>query len=270
MANVIITGSSKGIGRGLAEEFVKRGHNVTISARGQASIDTTVAELSRLDAGKVTGVPCDVSVKEQIQNLWDRGKAEHGSVDFWINNAGTATAQYLAQDVPENVVHTLVDSNVKGTIFGSQVAINGFLEQGSGALYNMLGGSFDGKRLTPNMSVYSSTKASNYILTRYLIEENRDTGLMVGMISPGMLLSDNWFAEQKQMSPEEWRKMKPILNVLCDHVETATPWLTEQVLENKQYGRRIAWLSNGEISRRFFAAYVLRRKRDLFSRYGLD
>jgi len=270
LANVVITGSSKGIGRGLAEEFIKRGHNVTISARGQASIDTTVAELNALGGGKAAGCPCDVSIKEQVQHLWNSGKNEFGTIDFWINNAGTATAQYLAHEMPENVVHTLVDSNVKGTVFGSQVAINGFREQGSGALYNMLGGSFDGKRLTPNMSVYSSTKASNYILTRYLIEENRDTGLMVGMISPGMLLSDNWFEEQKQMSPEEWRKMKPILNILCDYVETAAPWLTEQVLDNKKYGRRIAWLTNNEISKRFFAAFVLRRKRDLFSRYGLD
>jgi short-subunit dehydrogenase len=269
MANVIITGSSKGIGRGLAEEFIKRGHNVTISARGQTSIDSTVADLNQLDGGKASGCPCDVSKKEQVQALWNHGKSEFGRIDYWINNAGTATAQYLAHDVPENVVHTLVDSNVKGTIFGSQVAIKGFLEQGSGSLYNMLGGSFDGKRLTPNMGVYSSTKAADYILTRYLIEEHKDSDLMIGMISPGMLLSDNWFAEQKLMSPEQWQKMKPILNVLCDHVETAAPWLTDQVLTNQKFGRRIAWLSGKEINKRFFKAFVLRQKRDLFSHYGL-
>lgn len=270
MANVIITGSSKGIGRGLADEFVKRGHNVTISARGQAGIDSTVAELNEVGTGKACGVACDVSSKEQVQRLWDDGKARFGSVDIWINNAGTATAQFKAHDVPEDVVHTLVDSNLKGTIFGSQVAINGFRQQGSGALYNMLGGSFEGKRLTPNMGVYSSTKAATYILSRYLIEENKDTGIMIGMISPGMLLSDNWFQEQKQMSPEQWQKMKPILNILCDHVETAAPWLTDQVLQNDEYGKRIAWLSSNEIMKRFFGAYVLRHKRDLFSQYGLD
>lgn len=270
MANVVITGSSKGVGRGMAEQFVRRGHNVMISARGQASIDKTVSELNKLGGGGASGAPCDVSKKEQVQGLWSQGIAEFGRIDIWINNAGTATAQYLAHEMPENVVHTLVDSNVKGTIFGSQVAVTGFREQGSGALYNMLGGSFDAKRLTPNMSVYSSTKGAIYVLTRYLIEENKDSGLMIGMISPGMLLSDNWFEEQKHMSPEEWRKMKPILNILCDHVETAAPWLTEQVLGNTEYGRRIAWLSGGEIMKRFAAAKLLGRKRDLFSRYGLD
>jgi short-subunit dehydrogenase len=270
MANVIITGSSKGIGRGMAEEFIKRGHNVTISARGQASIDATVAALNGLGGGRANGQSCDVSVKEQVEALWHFAKAEFGTVDFWINNAGTATAQYLTHEVPESVVNTLVDSNLKGTIFGSQVAIKGLRQQGSGALYNMLGGSFHGKQLTPKMNVYSSTKAAIFILSKYLIEENKDTGIMIGTISPGMLLSDNWFAEQKQMSPEQWQKMKPILNVLCDHVETAAPWLTEQVLQNDKYGRRIAWLTNSEIMKRFFKAYVLRHKRDLFSRYALD
>lgn len=270
MANVVITGSSKGVGRGIAEQFIRRSHNVVISARGQGSIDETVAALEALGGGTAIGVACDVAQKDQVQELWDRGVAELGGIDFWINNAGTATAQYLAHDMPESVVHTLVDSNVKGTIFGSQVAINGFRTQGSGALYNMLGGSYQGKRLTPMMSVYSGTKAAVYMLTRYLIDENKDTGLMVGMISPGVLLSDNWFAEQRRMSPEQWRKMKPVLNILCDHVETAAPWLTEQVLENKEYGRRIVWLSNNKLAKRFFKAYVLRQKRDLFSRYGLD
>ena len=71
------------------------------------------------------------------------------------------------------------------------------------------------------------------------------------------------------MSPEQWKKMKPLLNVLCDHVETAVPWLTDQVLTNQKYGRRIAWLSGKEINKRFFKTYVLRQKRDLFSQYGL-
>lgn len=270
MANVIITGSSKGIGRGLAEAFVRGGHRVVISARGREDIDRTVAELDAIRADAATGAACDVASKDQVQALWDHGRATLGPIDFWINNAGTADARHEACDTPENVVHTLIDSNLKGAIFGSQVAINGFRAQGSGALYNMLGGSYDGKRLTPNMSIYSSTKAAIWLLTKYLLAENRDRSIMIGMISPGMLLSDNWFAEQKKMAPEEWQKIRPILNILCDDVETAAPWLADQVLQNRKYGHRIAWLTNGKIMRRFFAAKVLGRKRDLFSRYGLD
>ena len=89
------------------------------------------------------------------------------------------------------------------------------------------------------------------------------------MISPGMLITENWFDQQKKMSDEEWQELRPTLNVLCDHVEDVTPWLTDQVLENRESGKRIAWLTGGMIAKRFFDAKVLKKERDLFSRYGL-
>jgi short-subunit dehydrogenase len=133
----------------------------------------------------------------------------------------------------------------------------------------MLGGSFQGKRLTPKMGVYSSTKAAVWKLTQYLVDENKDTAIVIGSISPGMLISDNWFEEQKALPAAEWQKVRPILNVLCDYVETATPWLVEEVLANRTSGKRIVWLNNMLMMRRFFDAFILRRERDLFSRYGL-
>lgn len=269
MASVVVTGSTKGIGRGFAEQFVRRGHDVVVSGRGQADVDRVVRELSALGPGKATGRTCDVTRKADLQALWDHGVATFGRVDVWINNAGRAVSRYEVQDVPEDLVHVLVDGNLKGTIFGSQVAITGFRRQGAGALYNVLGGSFDGKRLTPNMGVYSATKSAIWRLNAYLAAENKAyQGIIVGGVSPGMLITENWFEEQKQMTPEDWRKIRPILNVLCDYVETATPWLVEQMLANRESGRRIAWMTNGKLLGRFLGS-ALGRRRDLFSRYGL-
>lgn len=269
MASVVITGSTKGIGRGLALEFRKRGHDVVVSSRQQADVDKAVAELAGVGPGRVTGITCDVTRKADCQALWDHAAKSFGRVDYWINNAGRAVSRYLVHEMPEALVHSLVDGNLKGTIFGSQVAIEGFRRQGGGSLYNMLGGTFQGDRLTPRMGVYSSTKAADYMLSKYLVDENKGTGVLVAMISPGMLISDNWFEEQKQMTPEEWVKIRPLLNVLCDYVETSTPWLVEQVLANRAPGKRIAWMTTGKLLGRFVGAYVFRRKRDLFARFGL-
>ena len=269
MSRVVITGSTKGIGRGMAEEFIKRGHDVAVSSRNQADAQRVAEELTAMGPGKACGTRCDVSQLADVQGLWDFASAELGGVDMWINNAGYATARYSVHEIPESTVNTLVDSNLKGAIFGSQVAVCGFRSQGSGTLYNTLGGSFDGKRLTPNMGVYSATKAAIWLLTKYLLSENKDQNIMIGTISPGMLITENWFSEQKQLSAEEWEKIRPMLNVLCDHVDVATPWLVDQVLANKENGKRIAWLSTGKIMRRFFDAKVLGKKRDLFSRYNL-
>ena len=133
----------------------------------------------------------------------------------------------------------------------------------------MLGGSIDGKRLVPNMGVYSSTKAAIWLLTKYLIKENDNPNIVIGMISPGMLITDNWFKEQQELSPEEWQQIRPTLNVLCDYVETAAPWLTDNIISNKENGKRISWMTGGKIMKRFMDAKLLGKKRDLFSRYGL-
>jgi NAD(P)-dependent dehydrogenase (short-subunit alcohol dehydrogenase family) len=269
MAHVVITGSSKGIGRSMAEQFVRRGHDVVISARDESGVGKAAASLNAIGPGRAIGQPCDVTHKSEVQALWDRAVQELGRVDIWINNAGRATARHEVHELPEALVHQLVDTNYKGTVFGSQVAIQGFRAQGGGALYNMLGGTYEGRRLAPRMGVYSGTKAAIWMLTKYLVEENTGRGITIGAISPGMLISDNWFEEQAELTAEEWTRIRPMLNILCDHVETSTPWLVDQILANRQSGRRIAWLTTGKIMRRFFDAYVLRRKRDLFSRYGL-
>jgi len=269
MSNVVITGSTRGIGRGLAVEFLKRGHNVVVSSRRQADVDKAVAELSAIGTARAVGRTCDVTSKADLEALWDFAVASFGHVDIWINNAGRATSRFAIHDLPEDLVHTLVDGNLKGTVFGSQVAVSGFRRQGFGALYNMLGGSYEGTRLTPNMGVYSSTKAGDWMLTKYLVAENDNPRIVIGSISPGMLITENWFDEQKEMAPGDWQKIRPVLNILCDYVETSTPWLVEQVLANRKSGRRIAWMTTGKLLGRFFGAKVLGRKRDLFSRFGL-
>ena len=267
--NVVITGSTRGIGRGLAVEFLKRGHNVVVSSRKQADVDKAVSELASTGPARVAGTTCDVTSKADVQALWDHAVTSFGRVDFWINNAGRASSRYEVHEMPEDLVHTLVDGNFKGSVFGSQVAIKGFRLQGSGALYNMLGGSFDGKRLTPNMGVYSATKAADWLLTKYLVLENKNPDIIIGAISPGMLITENWFEEQKQIDPAEWQKIRPILNILCDYVETSTPWLVEQMLANRQSGRRIAWMTTGTLLGRFLKARLPGPKRDLFARFGL-
>ena len=269
MSNIVITGSTKGIGRGLAVAFVERGHNVTVCSRGQEDVDAAVAALNALGPGKSSGVTCDVSRKSDLQALWDHAVQAFGPIDIWINNAGTANTRFETHELPEQTTETLISSNILGTTFASQVAINGLRAQGSGALYNMLGGSFEGRFLVPNMSVYSATKSAIFTLTRYLIKENKDQDIIIGMINPGTLITENWLSEQQELSAEEWAKFKPIMNILCDHVEDVAPVLVERILANTKSGARIRWMNNWKMTGRFFNAYVLRRKRDLFSRYGL-
>ena len=119
------------------------------------------------------------------------------------------------------------------------------------------------------MGVYSSTKASINVLTKYLVAENKNTNIIVGSISPGILITENWLNEQKRLSPEAWKKIRPMINTIADQVETATPWIVDQMIENTKSGKRIAWLTPWKIITRIIQAKLFGKKRDLFSRHGL-
>ena len=268
MVNVVVTGSTKGIGLGYAREFVKRSHNVFVLGRYQADVDRVIEELNALGPGRANGCVCDVTNKEQVQAVWDQAKEAFGTVDIWINNAGRATGRYKVHELPGNDLLTMVQGNFVGTTYGSQVALNGMRQQGHGAIYNTLGGAFDGKRLVPNMGFYSATKAGINLLTKYMVDENKDQNIIIGRISPGMLITDNWLEEQKLESEQQWQSLRPMLNILCDDVETATPWLVDQILANKKSGKRIAWITTGRIMKRFIAARF-GKKRDILSKYGI-
>ena len=87
MKNVVITGSTRGIGYAMAKEFLKRGCRVALSGRGETLRKTAREEL-QANEDRYCYVPCDVQKKSDPENLWSVAVEQFGSVDIWINNAG--------------------------------------------------------------------------------------------------------------------------------------------------------------------------------------
>ena len=84
--NIIIAGSTRGLGYGLAEAFLSLGCSVTVSGRGQEAVDKAVAGLaSGYEAKRILGLACNVTIPEQVQSLWDVSIRCFGKVDIWIN-----------------------------------------------------------------------------------------------------------------------------------------------------------------------------------------
>ena len=138
MKNVVITGSTRGIGFSMAKEFLKNGCNVTLSGRGEALSENAQAELSPYE-GKYLYVPCNVQDKKSIQNLWDESCKRWGSIDIWINNAGQNTPYTFSWETEEAYTKSVINTNVLGMIFGSQIAAKAMIKQGYGAIYSMEG-----------------------------------------------------------------------------------------------------------------------------------
>jgi NAD(P)-dependent dehydrogenase (short-subunit alcohol dehydrogenase family) len=258
---VVITGSTRGIGFGLAQEFLKRGCKVVISGRTAQSVDKSIAELSAASGtDRLIGQSCDVSKADQVQALWYAAKTKFGKVDIWINNAGVGQEPTPLADLPADVLRQIVDTNFYGVVYGSQVALRGMIAQGFGQLYNMEGYGSDG-RIRVNLSVYGSTKRAVRYLTHSLVKEMKDTPVLVGTLSPGMVVTDLLMEPYKD-NAEGLARAKRIFNILADRVETVAPFLVEKVLANNKTGAKIAWLTNQKIFTRFLMARF--NKRNVF------
>ena len=119
---IVITGSTKGIGYGLAEEFLKREHNVVVSGRNQERLDKAVSALAA-NYKNVSGCLCDVTKYDDNEKLFAFAKEKFGCVDIWINNAGVAHPMTNVWELPLDVIQDSVNANVYGSIYGSPLVL---------------------------------------------------------------------------------------------------------------------------------------------------
>lgn len=267
MQTIVITGSTRGIGRGMAEEFLKRGHRVVISGRSTSSVEDALARLADdHPPERIFGQPCDVRDHGQVQALWDAAVNHFGRVDLWVNNAGITGERRQFWKLSAEEIEAVPETNLTGTMSGCRTALRGMLEQGGGAVYNMEGLGSDGRRVE-GLILYGATKRAVRYFTEGLIEETADLPVLVGLLSPGMVLTD-LLTDRYQGKPEQFEQAKKIFNILADKVETVTPWLVEQMLENEQHGAEIRWLTRTQVVWRFLTAPF--RKRDLFEEEGKE
>lgn len=260
---VLITGSTRGIGHGMADAFLERGCALVINGRTREAVGRAVAGLAgRHDPTRLLGHAADVTDPAQVQGLWDVAQARFGRVDIWINNAGVESRRQPLWELSSAEVAGVFAVNLMGVIHGCQVALRGMLAQGGGHLYNMEGFGSEG-RMQPGVTPYGTSKAALTYLTRSLVKETRGLPVKVSLLNPGMVLTDMLLSN---VPPERRARAKRIFNILADRVETVAPWLVQRILENDRSGTRIAWLTGPQILGRFMLAPF--RKRDLFADAG--
>ena len=111
------------------------------------------------------------------------------------------------------------------------------------------------------LALYGITKSALSYLTKAMVQETKDTPILVGAIRPGMVAT-KLITGQYEGRPQEWERSKRIFNILCDRVETVTPCLAKKVLINKRNGANIVWLTRSRILKRFLSS--LFKKRNIF------
>jgi NAD(P)-dependent dehydrogenase (short-subunit alcohol dehydrogenase family) len=260
--NIVITGSTRGIGLGLATEFLVRGHKVLISSRNPGVVNDVVETLSDNHTGDVVfGYRCDVTLEAEVDALWTEARRVFDTVDIWINNAGRNNPKQRIQDMPLTDVEGTLRTNLIGMIYGSVIALRGMQHQGSGWIFNMEGFGSEGM-IGVDQVPYGLSKYALRYFTKALVKTVAGTPVNVGYLSPGIVTTEMAVPPLESRS-EFFDKNKKILNILADHVETVTPWLVEQILSTvegqKKNGTAIRWMSTPKVAWRFFSSLFRRR-----------
>ena len=159
MKNIVITGSTRGLGFEMAREFCTNGANVVINGINTKRLEESVAKLREVaGAGKVEGFAGSVASADDLQGLLDFAVDKFGTIDIWINNAGVNQPMKAIWELSEDEINSLIDIDLRGAVLGSRIAALQMSKQpGGGFIYNVEGyGSNDAMMLGLNM--YGTSK----------------------------------------------------------------------------------------------------------------
>lgn len=254
MKNIVITGSTRGIGLAMAIEFLRHNCNVTLSGRGQSLNEEVIKQLDQYKNNYIY-IPCDVCKEENIQALWDESIKKWGTIDIWINNAGQNSQHTFSWETDFYDTKSVINTNLIGMIYGSQIAAREMIKQGFGAIYSMEGlGS--NNMIQAKTIHYGTTKHALTYYMKGLAKELKGTNVIAGRLSPGMMLTD-FITKDKRGNESDVLKDKnfiKIFNILADKPETVAHFFIPKMLENTKNNCQIAWLTNKKIIFRFLLA----------------
>ncbi|OUZ06469.1 3-oxoacyl-ACP reductase [Aeromicrobium sp. PE09-221] len=184
----IVTGGSRGIGRMIAEGYVRSGVRVYITARKADECEATAQELSEL--GHCVALPGDISTTEGIADLVARYGEHEDALDILVNNAGAAWGAPFAE-FPESGWDKVMDLNVKTPFFLTQALAPLFARRSGDHLAKVINiASIDGISLNPQETYsYHASKAAVIQLTRRMAVRLAEDGIIVSAIAPGAFAS---------------------------------------------------------------------------------
>ncbi|KAG0602584.1 hypothetical protein M758_10G025100 [Ceratodon purpureus] len=259
--NVVITGSTRGLGKALAREFLRAGDNVFITSRSLESVNSTVLELqrevdemhrdfllsedlqvdtietrSKKSCPRVVGIPCDVSKSEDVQALSEAAVREFGNIHLWINNAGMNKGFKPLVEFSDEEVAQIVSTNLTGSLICTREAIRVMKKQPKGGHIFNMDGAGSGGTSTPLTAVYGATKCGLRQLSASLMQECKRSRVGIHTASPGMVLTDLLLSGAT-------RQNKQMFNIICEQPETVAQALVPGLRTVKGTGKAVNYLT---------------------------
>ncbi len=193
----LVTGGRSGIGYEIAKDFLSYGAKVFICSRKEKELKQATIELSKY--GNVECIACDIRKMEDIKAMSSRIKETFGKVDILINNAG-GQFPAPAELISENGWASVINNNLNGTFYVSQVIYNSFFhQQKSGTIVNIVANTYRG---FPGMAHTGAARAGVENLTKTLAQEWARSGVRINCVAPGTIESSGLSTYPQQIQDD--------------------------------------------------------------------
>jgi len=196
----VVTGSGRGIGRGIAMELGRLGAQVVLAARSRNELEET----ARMIGKSASVVPTDVRRKDDLQRLFEQTTTALGPVDVLVNAAGLGIFGPVI-DFTDEAFEILIETNLRGIFFASRLVLPSMIERKQGHIINIA--SIAGKVGSANRAVYCASKFGVVGFTESLAEEVRQHGVRVSVICPGS--TDTRFSPSETSGKSRERMLRP-------------------------------------------------------------
>ncbi len=199
----IITGSSRGIGRAIAEAMADHGARVTISSRKPGPCEEVAGEIcSKHGPGRAIAVPANISTKEDLQHLVDETNAAFGKIDIVVCNAASNPYYGPMAGITDDAFTKILQNNIISNHWLIHMCAPQMRERKDGAI--IIVSSIGGLRGTPIIGAYNISKAADFQLARNLATEFGEDNVRVNCIAPGLIRTD--FARALWENPETLKR----------------------------------------------------------------
>jgi NAD(P)-dependent dehydrogenase (short-subunit alcohol dehydrogenase family) len=197
----LITGSSKGIGKAIAERMAERGARVVISSRKLAACEE-VASGIRERGGEAVAIECNISHKEELERLVERTGEHFGAVDILVCNAAVNPYFGPSQDIPDSAFDKILACNIRSNHWLCQLVLPAMAERGGGCV--IVVSSIGGLKGSATLGTYGVSKAADMALVRNVAVEWGPKNVRANCIAPGLVRTD--FARALWDNPDIYRE----------------------------------------------------------------
>jgi len=194
----VITGSTRGIGKAIAERMAEHGARVTISSRKAGPCQEVAAEINARYPGHAIAVPANISSKEDLQNLVDETRKAFGKVDVVVCNAASNPYYGPMSGISDDQFRKVLENNIIANNWLIGMVAPEMRERKDGAV--VIVSSIGGLRGSPVIGAYCISKAADMQLARNLAQELSPDNIRVNCIAPGLVKTD--FARALWDNPE--------------------------------------------------------------------